>query len=283
MTIIKKLFTRSFLLCVLISLACANASELKPDEAILLAKGKELSINAAQVAAMMWLVGAAATITHEWGHAGAAMALLDLTGSPQVHIGSNGSWFGSTDAPWFSLGNTHFYKTFPWFGGHTNYGSYRYKLSDTSINAKHGVITAAGGATAALFLTGCLGVITTYCAYEKEQGLKPALWQGIKNIGSPFQAIITAEQLSHAQKRLLINTCFCIGISLIFNIFYGLTPYPLAPGDGTDLWEKYIGVTGTPLTALKIMSLAGAWGSWLWLAKKYYDAHKQLATQRINL
>jgi len=276
----KKSFTQLCLSFMFITITSVSAEIMKPGATVLLAKGRELGINAAQVAGMMCLVGAAATITHEWGHAGTAMALLDLVQAPEVHIGTSTYLMGDGDNKLFSIGNTHFYKTFPWFGGHTNYGRYRYRASDTSINTRLGIITAAGGATAALFLTGCLGAITTYCAYQKEQGLKLVLWKGFKNIASPFQAILASEGLSYGQKRLLINACFCIGISLIFNIFYGLTPYPLAPGDGTDLWEKYIGVTGTPLTALKIVSVAGAWGSCLWLAKKYYDAHKQLATSR---
>ena len=255
MAIAKKLYSY-LLLASVFATPSLSAETIQPGATVLTAQGRELAINVAQVAGMMYLVGAAATITHEWGHAGTAMALLDLDGIPQVHIGTNGSWFGSTDKPWFSLGNTHFYQTFPWFGGHTEPGRYWYEASDTSIDTRLGIMTAAGGATAALFLTGCLGIITTYCAYEKEQGIRLALRLGIQNITSPFQAILAAEHLSHAQKRLLINTCFCIGISLIFNIFYGLTPYALCPGDGTQLWENYIGVTGTPLTALKIMSVA---------------------------
>lgn len=75
----------------------------------------------------------------------------------------------------------------------------------------------------------------------------------------------------------MINATLVISLSLIFNIFYGCTPYK--GGDGVEIWKDYMGLTGIPLKIAHGLSVLGAWGCWILLIKKYCDARKKLLPQ----
>ena len=80
---------------------------------------------------------------------------------------------------------------------------------------------------------------------------------------------------------MLLNATLVICFSLIYNIFYGVTPY--RPGDGMKIWKKNMGVTGIPLRVASNVSTLGVWGCWALLIKKYYDARKQLSPQNSHV
>ncbi len=117
-----------------------------------------------------------------------------------------------------------------------------------------------------------------YCAYCDNKNLHEVVTKSFINACSPFSYILETQNISFIQKRLLINAVLVIGLSFIFNIFYGLTPY-LGVGDGISLWKDHMGVTGTPLVIVQILSRMGVVGCWAWLIKKYYDARCTLAEQ----
>lgn len=233
---------------------------------------KEIGIDAAQIEAIALVVSALATIVHESGHAAAASLLFELYRPIQIHIGKSSLLDFSQE--WFSVGNMHFYKRL-WTCG------------VTEINKKHpvehfhlynGILDAAGGISAAVVLYNLLTMMMGYCAYCDNKNLHEIVTKSFINACSPFSYILETKNISFMQKRLLINAVLVIGLSFIFNIFYGLTPY-LGIGDGISLWRDHMGVTGTPLVIVRVLSRMGVVGCWAWLIKKYYDARCVLAEQ----
>ena len=150
-------------------------------------------------------------------------------------------------------------------------------MDEPHITIKNAIITAAGGASAALLLYALIAGITTYCSLHDDYSFE-GLKKGLINSFSPFKTITNTRNLTHQQKRFFTNAVLIIGISLVFNIFYGLTPSPIFRGDGSHLWEDLIGLRGTPLKISQILSAVGMYGSWLWLVKKFYDTQKHLWT-----
>lgn len=237
----------------------------------ILHRSKQSGVDAAQLIGLSFIIYGLATITHEWGHAIAATQLFELEGTPQIHIGDVRS---ATADELFSVGNMHFYKSL-WMQGRTNYGDIRIH---EPINLRRGAVTAAGGLCAAAMLYGLLSVISTYAHFDGNKSLISTAITGLKNGVSPFDTILTAENLSFEKKRLLLNISFIICTSIIFNIFYGCTPW-LGQGDGISIWRDRMGVTGTPLTVARGISTAGAIGSFIWLFKKFYSARQTLLKQ----
>lgn len=235
---------------------------------------KEITIDAAQLGVCAYAIFALATIVHESGHAVAASNLYTLNHFPDIHIGSTNPQ-NDQDKKLFSLGRFHFYKNLIWTSGQTNYNFMYGANRDSSL--KDALITAAGGASAALLLYALITSITTYCSLRDDYSFE-GLKKGLINSFSPFKTIINARNLTHPQKRFFTNAVLIIGISLFFNIFYGLTPSPIFRGDGSYLWEDLIGLKGIPLKAFQGLSVVGMYGSWLWLVKKFYDTQKQLWT-----
>lgn len=240
----------------------------------LLEKCKELLIDAIQIEALELVVFAIDTITHELGHAIAAKSLFYVRDPIQIHIGTNTP---ETTPKLFSLGNMHFYKTIPWKKGltkiitHTKRGREAYDKIDDCI------FTSAGGMSAAAFMYILLSIITGYCAYCDNKSSSEIILKSLINAPSSFSYILNTKALSYKQKRFLINATLVISLSLIFNIFYGCTPYK--GGDGVEIWKDYMGLTGIPLKIAHGLSVLGAWGCWILLIKKYCDARKKLLPQ----
>jgi len=235
---------------------------------------KEFLIDAAQIEGLEVIIFSIATIAHELGHATAAKTLFDLRSPIQIHIGTNTP---KVTPKLFSLGNMHFYKTTPWIRGRTEYGDkvYIQKSQAAYQNIYSGIRTSAGGVSAATLMYTLLSTITGYCAYCDNKGLLEITLNSFVNGASPFVYILNTKTLSCKQKRFLLNATLVICLSLIYNIFYGCTPY--RHGDGVAIWKEYMGVAGTSLKTVHLLSTLGAWGCWALLIKKYCDARKKLS------
>lgn len=237
---------------------------------------KEFFIDIAQIEGLEVIIFSTATIAHELGHATAAKTLFDLRSPIQIHIGTNTP---KVTPKLFSLGNMHFYKTIPWIRGRTEYGDkvYIQKSQAAYQNIYSGIRTAAGGVSAAALMYFLLSAITGYCAYCDNKGLLEITLNSLINGAGSFTYILNTKNVSDKQKRFLINATLVIWLSLIYNIFYGCTPY--RHGDGVAIWKEYMRITGTSLKAIHVISTLGAWGCWALLIKKYCDARKKLSPE----
>ena len=233
---------------------------------------KEIGVDVLQIGVLYLIIGTLDTIVHESGHAVAGSLLFELWRPIEIHIGID-NLFTSTEK-WFSVGNMHFYKDF-WICGVADINEKRPK---EHFHLYEGIMIAAGGTSAAAFLYSLLTMTIGYCAYCDNKNLHEIVAKSFTNACNPFSYILETKNISRVQKRLLINAVFVIGLSFIFNLFYGLTPF-LDFGDGHMLWKDHIGVTGTPLSIVHVLSLVGNIGCRLWLVKKYYDARCILAEQ----
>lgn len=238
-------------------------------------KCEELFIDVAQIEVLELIIFSISTITHELGHAIATESLFEGHDPMEIHIGTTTP---EDDHEWFSLGNMHFYKTMPWIKGITKCRAWG---RADSLNTNLSIMTAAGGLSAAALMYGLLSAITGYCAYCDNKGLFEMTLKSFINGVSPFSYILNTKNISFKQKRLLLNATLVICLSLIYNIFYGCTPY--RAGDGVTIWKKYMGVTGTPLKVAHGLATMGVWGCWALLIKKYYDARKKLSPQDAHM
>lgn len=234
---------------------------------------KEFLIDAAQIEGLEVIIFSIATIAHELGHATAAKTLFDVHDPIQIHIGTRTP---DKTPKLFSLGNMHFYKTIPLTEGLTkSMGISTKKNREPYENIDSGIRVAAGGLSAATFMYMLLSAITAYCAYCDNKELSEITLKSFINGSSSFSYILNTKNLSAKQKRFLINATLVICLILIFNIFYGCTPYH--GGDGVKIWKEYMGITGTSLKIVHVLSTLGAWGCWTLLIKKYCDARKKLS------
>jgi hypothetical protein len=237
--------------------------------------GKELLIDATQIEGLEVVIFSIATIIHELGHAVSAKSLFDVHDPIQIHIGT---YTAEEATPrLFSLGNMHFYKTIPWIRGRTEWEAYVKQERNSYLKTNLAIEAAAGGISAAALMYFLLSAITWYCAYCDNKKLSEITLKSLINGASPFTYILNTKNLSYKQKRFLINATLVICLSLISNIFYGCTPY--RGGDGVKIWKEYMGVTGTPLKIVHVLSTLGAWGCWILLIKKYCDARKKLSPE----
>ncbi|MFH1253829.1 MAG: hypothetical protein V1646_00160 [bacterium] len=236
---------------------------------------KELFIDAAQIEGLELAIFSIDTISHELGHAIALKTLFDVHDPIKIHIGTR----TPEETPQiFSLGNMYFYKTIPWKSGLTKSMAVSIKKSRTAYeNIDSCIGTAAGGLSAAAFMYTLLSAITCYCAYSDNKKLSEIALKSFINGTSPFSYILNTKNLSIKQKRFLINATLVICLSLIFDLFYGCTPY--CGGDGVVVWKKHMGVTGIPLKIVHVLSTLGAWGCFALLIKKYCDARKKLSPE----
>jgi hypothetical protein len=233
---------------------------------------KEFTIDAVELSLSALVVGALATIVHEWGHAIAGPMVFKKTKETQIHIGTSNS---SADASlkWFSLGNMHFYKRFPWVDGQTEMWLQGAK-HDKWVHEKKAFYTAAGGVSVAAFLYSALIAMMAYCSYRdgKEAGVLGTSW---RKALSPFVSILETQNLSFQKKRFLMNLTFIMCISLIFNLMYGLLP--LGAGDGMAIWKDEIGLSDKNLSVLQGVTVVSYVGCLIWLLKCFYSARKMLA------
>lgn len=236
---------------------------------------KEFIIDAAQIEGLELVIFPTATIAHELGHAITAKSLFNVPNTIQIHIGICTP--EDTTPRLFSLDNMHFYKTIPWKRGFTKISTYTKHGREDYEKIDDCIFTAAGGLSAASFMYILLSAITWYCAYCDNKKLSEITLKSLINGASPFTYILNTKNLSYKQKRFLINTTLVICLSLISNIFYGCTPYH--GGDGVEIWREYMGVTGTPLKIVHVLSTLGAWGCFALLIKKYCDARKNLSPE----
>ncbi len=151
-------------------------------------------------------------------------------------------------------------------------------ISEPYITAKQGAVLAAGGLSAAATLYGLLSIIATYCSYNNDKSLLSATVSGLRNGVSPFASVLAANNLSYEKKRFLLNACFIACTSIIFNVFYGCTPW-IGEGDGIRLWRDIMGVSDNKLLIARGISTVGAVGSYVWLFKKFYAARATLSAQ----
>ena len=239
-------------------------------------KCKELFVDVAQIELLEFFIFPIAIIAHELGHATAAKTLFDVRNPIQIHIGTRTP---ESTPRLFSLGNMHFYKRIPWRRGLTDYGDNVY-IKQNHIAYRYiysGIRTAAGGMSAASLMYFLLSAITGYCAYCDNKKLSEITLKSFINGAGPFTYIVNTKNLSYKQKRFLINATFVISLTLISHLFYGCTPY--RGGDGVRIWKEYMGVTGTSLKIVHVLSILGAWGCWALLIKKYCDARKKLSPE----
>ena len=215
---------------------------------------KELFIDAAQIEGLELAIFSISTIVHELGHATTAKTLFDVRDPIQIHIGT---YTAEEATPrLFSLGNMHFYKTTPWIRGRTEWEAYIKQEQKYSLKTNLAIEAAAGGLSSAAFMYFLLSAITWYCAYCDNKKLSEITLKSLINGAIPFTYILNTKNLSIKQKRFLINATLVICLSLISNIFYGCTPY--RGGDGVKIWKEYMGVTGTPLKIVHVLSTLGA-------------------------
>ncbi len=235
---------------------------------------KEFLIDFAQIETLELAIFSMGTITHELGHAASAKSLFYLHKPIQIRIGTRTP---ETTPKLFSLGkNMHFYKTIPWTRGLTDFGDY-VDVKQSKVAIYPATVTVAGGLSAAAFMYFLLSAITGYCAYCDNKKLSEITLKSFLNGASPFSYILNTKNLSIKQKRFLINTTLVICLSLIFDLFYGCTPY--RGGDGVEIWKEYMGVADTPLKIAHVLSTLGAWSCWIFLIKKYCDARKKLSPE----
>lgn len=240
---------------------------------------RDLSIDAVELGASALIVGALATIVHEWGHVAAASTVFAMVNKPQVHIGTTNP---EQDASllWFSIGNTHFYKKFPWFTGHSQ-SPYAFADQDPWLREKRMFHTAAGGMSAALFLYNALTSIMAYLSYCDDKALGEIIDTSCRRALSPFLSILQTQNLSFQQKRFLMNLTFVMCYSLIFNLIYGLLPLNDG-GDGMRIWEDGLGFSDEALSILRGVTTIGYLSCVCWLVKSFYESRKALANQTIK-
>lgn len=145
----------------------------------------------------------------------------------------------------------------------------------------------AGPLTGVALCNLILYTINICTQYSKEKKLLVSAKKGFLNLYSPFQTILTTEQLSFQSKRFLINLSFIISLFLIEEIFYGFLPnkYGLSglmtggSGDGIELWRDII-FQKNHKSLLHNMSIGCAvveWSCYGYLLHKYRTALDDLS------
>ncbi|MFA6263828.1 MAG: hypothetical protein WCW33_05520 [Candidatus Babeliales bacterium] len=244
----------------------------------LLQKCKELFVDVAQIGILEFFIFSLAVIAHEVGHLIAAQSLLEVRPNEPITV-DIGTYTPQETPLLFSWGNIRFYRDLPWTKGQTSLSPLAKKGSEAFEKYRNfytGIIIVAGGLSGAAFLYMLLVVITAYCAYADGKGLSEVALKSFINAASPFSYIVNTKALSDTQKRFLLNAVLVIGLYLIYNIFYGCTPY--RAGDGVRIWKKNLGVTGSTLEMVHCLSALGAWGCWALLVKNYCDARKKFSS-----
>jgi len=237
---------------------------------------KELFIDTAQTELLELVIFAMTLIIHELGHAVSTKLLFDTNDPIEMHIGTRTP---ETMPRLFSLGNMHFYKTIPWVRGLMTHGKMHAKHKWLAQKKIDRVISfAAGGLSAAALMYYLLVAMTGYCAYKDKKEKSEITLKSFINAASPFSYIVNTKAISDKQKSFLLNAALVICLSLMFQLFYGCTVY-CNVGDGNIIWEKLIGVTGTPLKIAHVLSIVGVWACWMFILKKYCDARKKLSPQ----
>ena len=234
---------------------------------------KDILIDVAEIEALELVVFSMTTIAHELGHAVTAKSLFESRKPIQIHIGTRTP---QTTPKLFSLKNMHFYKAMPWTRGLTELNRLFKQDQPSYNNIGLGTVFSAGGLSGAALMYILLSAVTGYCAHRDNKGLSEITLKSFINGSSPFSYILKTENLSHEQKRFLLNATLVMCLSFIYQIFYGCTPYRNF-GDGITIWKNIMGVTGTKLKVAQVLSTLGVWGSWIFLIKKYCDARKQLS------
>ncbi|MBX9831290.1 hypothetical protein K2X40_05005 [Candidatus Babeliales bacterium] len=239
---------------------------------------KEIGINAAQLAALWLPLCTASATAHESGHALAGLALFESLHDLEIHIGGISELKeNKKEEELFSIGNMHFHKD-AWQGH--GYTTFNCNLNETNFDLKRNAMIAAGPLAGILFNYAALVAASTYCSYADNQKLGSAITSSLRTALCPFNAILKTENLSPACKRLLLNASFLHCLYLTYNVFYGLTPFFGGKnGDGVKLW-KAMGIEGKAFTATCVLSIAGYVASLGFIFKNFYQAHKELFTQR---
>lgn len=239
---------------------------------------KEIGINTAQLAALWLPLCTASATAHESGHALAGLALFESLHDLEIHIGGISQLKESKkEEELFSVGNMHFHKD-AWEGH--GYTTFKYNLNETNVDPKLNAMIAAGPFAGILFNYAALVAASTYCSYANNQKLGSAITSSLRAALCPFKTILKTENVSPACKRLLLNASFLHCLYLTYNVFYGLTPFVGDKnGDGVKLW-KAMGVEGKAFTATCVLSIAGYVASLGFIFKNFYQAHKELFTQR---
>jgi hypothetical protein len=252
---------------------------IKEANKIFLEERKEFFVDLAQIAVLEFFIFSLGTIAHEVGHLIAAQHLLEVRPNEPIYI-DIGTITPEKTPLLFSLGNMRFYKDLPWTKGQTWCPKSVKKGSEAHENLYTGIVTIAGGVSGAAFLYSLLMLITAYCAYCDDKGLTEITLKSFNNAAHPFSYIVNTKSLSDGKKRFLLNATFVIGLYIIYNLFYGCTPYH--SGDGVKIWKRNLGVTGSSLEFVHFLSSLGAWGSWALLAKNYCEARKKLSTPSLQ-
>jgi hypothetical protein len=261
-----------------------DAEDNKDDNSIarnnLTEQDKFFLIDVLQIECLEIFIFLIATIIHESGHAITTKLLFDTLEPIEMHIGTRTPNYSQR---LFSLGIIHFYKIFPWIRGATTPDKLVVRPNRLHYQNIDAITTlAAGGLSVAALTYAFLVAITTYCTYKSNKDLPETILKGFINGTSPFCHIVNTKALSDAQKRLLLNAALVMCFSLLFDLFYGLTPYSdldYHAGDGLQIWRRFMGVTGTPLQIAHWASIAGVWACWLMALKKYCDARKKISPQ----
>jgi hypothetical protein len=216
------------------------------------------------------------TIVHEYGHVVAGNTLFDTLGPAQIHLGEKNRKEKIPEL--FSFWNIHFHKELPWKKGRAEWRKISFKKSRAAYKKiDDTILCAAGGLSSATFMYILLATITGYCMYRdncENKGSFNIVLKSFFSAFNPFSHILDTKNVSTEQKRFLLNATFIICLILIYNIFYGCTPY--RGGDGLAIWKDNLAVTGTPLKVVHVLSTLGAWSCWTLLIKKYCNARKKL-------
>ncbi len=233
----------------------------------------ELFLDIVQIELLEVFIFSMTKVIHKLGHTITAEALFGTDDSTQIHIGIR-NWEGIKKL--FSHGNMHIYETECW---HRNFVMHKHRKDTNSIHPdlKLGIVKAAGGLSSAILAYSLLVAIAAYSSYCDGRNLYEIMFKSFINGTSPFEHILSAKNLTYRSKKILLNSVFVVCLALIYNIFIACTPY--RSNDGSEIWEKCMNVTGTPLKIANIVSTLGAWSCWIFLIKKYCQARKELSPE----
>jgi hypothetical protein len=242
-----------------------------------------------QLSSMLLFILLLEDIPHELSHAG-MVALFDASKIRGIHIFDDAGAFmraprGSKSPDLFAIGTIHVHKAL-FDGGYADYDNFDEPY-------KNGLVCATGALGASTVYVFCLSMIMLYCHACDGGLLADYFTTGWRALFEPFQRIVHTKNLSAMRKRALLNVAAALFFAIILQLFYGLTPSPLlhpdAGGDGALAWNcfrngKMMALSSDDskdwaLQTVRWLALLGELGCFGFLAKRYYDAQKEICLQ----